>query len=178
MGHCRGEGLWPWNVAWLGFSEQRLIHMLMSGRIIQAIGEPPNPPSFDSALELSCPLWVCLLAYRLGIKVYLNLTCHLTQVILIGLPYALVLCHSFKGCAVPPSLLFHAPFLSPNRAHNVASTIFWRDKQKIAGLGREILYNIEPLNPTQHWSHWRPWGRPTSSPGVPRSHHALTCLGI
>ena len=37
----------------------------------------PTPPSFDPALELSCHLWVCLLAYRLGIKVYLNLTCHL-----------------------------------------------------------------------------------------------------
>ena len=56
-----------------------------------------------------------------------------------------MLCHSFKGCALPPSLLFHAPFLSPIRAHNVASTIFWRDNQKIAGLGREILYNIQPL---------------------------------
>jgi len=44
--------------------------MLMSERIIPAIGEPPTPPSF--ALELSCHLWVCLLVYRLGIKVYLN----------------------------------------------------------------------------------------------------------
>ena len=52
--------------------------------------------------------------------------------------YALVLCHSFKGCALPPSLPFHAHFLSSIRAHNVASTIFWRDNQKIAGLGREI----------------------------------------
>ena len=59
--------------------------------------------------------------------------------------YALVLCHSFKGCALPPSLLFHATFLSPIWAHNVAYTIFWRDNQKIAGLGREILYNIQPL---------------------------------
>ena len=51
--------------------------MLLSGRIIPTIGEPPTPPSFDSALELSCYLWVYLLAYRLGIKVYVNLTCHL-----------------------------------------------------------------------------------------------------
>ena len=51
--------------------------MLMSGRIIPAFGELPTPPSIDRALELSCHLWVCLLAYRLGIKVYLNLTCHL-----------------------------------------------------------------------------------------------------
>ena len=62
--------------------------------------------------------------------------------ILTGLCYALVLCHSFKGCDLPPSLLFHAPFLSPIWAHNVASTIFWRDNQKIARLGREIRYKI------------------------------------
>ena len=51
--------------------------MLMRGRIIPTIGESLTPPSFDGALELSCHLWVCLLAYRLGIKVYLNLTCRL-----------------------------------------------------------------------------------------------------
>ena len=51
--------------------------MLMSGKIIAAIGELPTPLSFDSALELFCHLRVCLLAYRLEIKVYLNLTCHL-----------------------------------------------------------------------------------------------------
>ena len=98
--------------------------------------------------------------------------------ILIGLHYALVLCHSFKGCALPPSLLFHAPFLSPIWAQNVASTIFWRDNQKITGLGKEILYNIQPFNATQHWSHWRPWGHPNSSLGVPGGQPALTCLGI
>ena len=98
--------------------------------------------------------------------------------ILIGLHNGLVLCHSFKGCALPPSLLFHAPFLSPIWAQNVASTIFWRDNQKITGLGKEILYNIQPFNATQHWSHWRPWGHPNSSLGVPRGQPALTCLGI
>ena len=96
--------------------------------------------------------------------------------ILIGSHYTLVLCHSFKGCALPPSLLFHALFLSPIQTHKVASTIFWRDNQKIAGLGREILYNIQPPNPTQYWSHCRLWECPNSSPGVP-GHHALTCLG-
>ena len=89
-----------------------------------------------------------------------------------------MLCHSFKGCALPPSLLFHALFLSPIQTHKVASIIFWRDNQKIAGLGREILYNIQPPNPTQYWSHWRSWGCPNSSPGFPGGHHALTCLGI
>ena len=50
--------------------------MLMSRRIIPAFGEPPTPPSFNSALEF-CHLWVYLLAYGLGVKVYSNLTCHL-----------------------------------------------------------------------------------------------------
>ena len=35
-------------------------------RIIPAIGEPPTPVSFNSALEF-CHLWVYLLVYRLGI---------------------------------------------------------------------------------------------------------------
>ena len=45
----------------------------------------------------------------------------------------------------PPSVLFYALFLSPVQAHNIASTIFWRDNQKIADLGRKILYNIQSL---------------------------------
>ena len=99
-----------------------------------------------------------------------------TQLILIGLHYTLVLGHSVKGCALPPSVLFHALCLSPIQTHKVASTIFWIDNQNIAGLGREILYNIQPPNPTQYWSHCRLWECPNSSPGVP-GHHALTCLG-
>ena len=62
------------------------------------------------------------------------MTCHLgPHLIVIGLYYALVLCHSFKSCALPPSFLFHALLLSPVQAHSVASIIFWRDNQKIAG---------------------------------------------
>ena len=64
--------------------------------------------------------------------------------ILIGLRYALVQCHSFKGCALPPSLLFHALFLSPIQAHNVTSTIFWRDNQKIVGLGTKYCIISNP----------------------------------
>ena len=48
----------------------------------------------------------------------------------------------FQRLCSAPSLLFHALFLSPIQTHKVASTIFWRDNQKLAGLGREILYNI------------------------------------
>ena len=36
---------------------------------------------------------------------------------------------------------------------------------------------LQPLNPTQYWSHWRPWGCPTPSSGVPGGRPALTCLG-
>ena len=42
----------------------------------------------------------------------------------------------------------------------------------------KLAMSYKPLNPTQHWSRWRPWGRPNSSPGVPGGHHALICLGI
>ena len=98
--------------------------------------------------------------------------------ILIGLHNGLVLCHSFKGCALPPSILFHALCLSPIQTHKVATTILWRDNQKITDLEREIFYNIHPPNPTLYWSHWRPWGHPNSSLGVPGGQPALTCLGI
>ena len=33
---------------------------------------------------------------------------------------------------------------------------------------------LQPLNLTQHWARWRPWGRPVQSWGPRRS----TCLGI
>ena len=56
-----------------------------------------------------------------------------THLISISLCYALGLSHSFKSCALPPSLLFLALLMSPVWAHNVASTIFWRDNQKTAG---------------------------------------------
>ena len=119
--------------------------------------------------------------------------------------YALALCHSFKGCALPPSLLFHALFLSPIQAHKVASTIFWRDNQKIAGLGREIsnplilpstghtgdlgdtqLQSGDPRRSTcldmprdlvlEKFSCLNLLGDPPV-PGVPGDCHALTCPG-
>ena len=105
----------------------------MSGRIIPTIGEPSTPLSFDSALELSCHMGVSF-GLEIGDQglVEFDLSSW-THLILIGLCYALVLCHYFKSCALPPFLLFHALLLSPFWAHNVASTIFWRDNQKIAG---------------------------------------------
>ena len=75
VGHCRGQVLKPWNVVWLGFAS-------WVNSYATEWENHPNPwgtthSSFDSALELSCHLWVCHLTYKLGIKVYLNLTCHL-----------------------------------------------------------------------------------------------------
>ena len=65
--------------------------------------------------------------------------------ILIGLCYVLGLCHSFKSCALPPSLLFHALFMSPIWAHNVASTIFWWDKPENSWpLGRKYCITSNP----------------------------------
>ena len=105
--------------------------MLISRRIFPTSGEPPTPQSFDSDLKLSWPLWVCHLVCRLKIKVFDLLSG--THLILISLCYALGLCHSVKSFTLPPSLLFHALFLSPIWAHDVATTIFWRNNQKIVG---------------------------------------------
>ena len=107
--------------------------MLMSGRIIPTIGEPSTPLSFDSALELSCHMGVSF-GLEIGDQglVEFDLSSW-THLILIGLCYAPGLCHSFKSCALPPSLLFHALFLSPIQTHNVASTVSWSDNQKMAG---------------------------------------------
>ena len=86
--------------------------MLMSRRIIPTIVEPPTPWSFDSASEL------CHLACRLRINVWLDLAClpSWTHLGLISLCCALGLCHSFKSCAPPSSLLFNTlpePGLGP-----------------------------------------------------------------
>ena len=107
--------------------------MLMSGRIIPTIKEPPLlgllivPWNYHGTSGVSFNLQIDdqgLVEFDLS---------SWTHLILISLCYALVLCRSFRSCALPPSLLFHVLFLSPVQAHNVASTIFWKDKQKIAG---------------------------------------------
>ena len=79
----------------------------MSGRIISTVGEAPTPLSFDSVLELSCHMGVSFIL-QIGDQglVEFDLSSW-THLILIGLCYALVLCHSFKSCAQPPFLLFH-----------------------------------------------------------------------
>ena len=114
--------------------------MLMSARTIPTIGEPSTPLSFDSALELSCHLSVSF-SLQIGDQGLVEFdSSSWTQLIFIGLCYAFVLCHSFKGCALPPSLLFHALFLSPAQAYNVASTIFWRDNQKTTGFWEVFMH--------------------------------------
>ena len=81
--------------------------MLMSGKIIPTIGEPPTPLILGSALELSCHLGVSF-SLQIGDQGLVEFdSSSWTQLILIGLCYAFVLCHSFKSCAQPPFLLFH-----------------------------------------------------------------------
>ena len=97
--------------------------MLMSGRIIPTIGEPPTPWCLGTVLA---PLGVY---FSLKIEdqglIEFDLSSW-TNLIFNQFKYALGLCHSFKSCA-------QALLLSPLQVHNVASTIFWRDNQKIAG---------------------------------------------
>ena len=81
--------------------------MLVSGRIIPTIGEPPTARSFDIDLELSFSLQI---EDQGLVEFDLSSWTHLT---LIGLCSATGLCHSFKSCALPPSTLFHALFLGP-----------------------------------------------------------------
>ena len=109
--------------------------MLMSGRIISTIGKPPTPLSLDSDLKLSCHLWVCHLAYRWwggGQGLVESDLSPWTYLILISLCYALGLCYYFKSCAMPPSLLLHALFLSHIWA-TVLPLQSWMGNQKIAG---------------------------------------------
>ena len=91
--------------------------MLLSGRIIPTIGEPPTPPPFDSVLELSCHLGVSF-SLQTGDQGLVEFDLSpWTHLILISLCYALVLCHSFKGWALPPfppvSCSFPEPHLGP-----------------------------------------------------------------
>ena len=68
-----------------------------------------------------------------------------THLILIGLCYALGLCHSFKCCALPPSLLFLALLLGPIQAHNVAFTIFSEGQPENSWtLGRKYCITSSP----------------------------------
>ena len=135
VGHLRGRvSVWrPWNVVWLVFaswvisyaneykdhsnnwgSTHSLFFWQWLGTILAPLGVSFSFQIEDQGLvEFDLPSW--------------------THLILISSCYALGLCHSFKNCALLPSLLFHALFLSPFQAHTVASTTFWRDNQKIAG---------------------------------------------
>ena len=69
--------------------------MLLSERIIPTTGEPRTPLSFDSVLELSCHLGVSF-SLQIGDQglVEFDLSSW-THLILIGLCYALGLCHFF-----------------------------------------------------------------------------------
>ena len=65
--------------------------------------------------------------------------------VLIGLHYTLVLCHSFKGCALPPSLLFHALFLSPIQTHRLPLQSFGKTTIKYLAVGGKYSIISNPL---------------------------------
>ena len=133
MGHHRGQVLWPWNMVWLVFAswvnsyadewEDHLNHWGTSHSSVSChcLGAvlPPLGMSFSLQIE-----------DQSLVESDLSPWAHL---ILISLCYVLGLCHSFKSCAIFPSLLLPALFLSPIWAHSVGSTVFWRDNQKVAG---------------------------------------------
>ena len=110
VGHYRGKVLGTWNVVWLGFA---WIRVLMSGRIIPVIGEPPTPLSFNSAISPVSVSFSLQVGDQGLVEFGLSSWTHL---ILIGLCYALVLCHSFKFCPgpyPPVSCSFPEPCPSP-----------------------------------------------------------------
>ena len=88
------------------------------------IGEPTV-----DCLGTAC-LWVCHLACRLKIMVYLNLTCHFGPIwfeSVYVMPLGYVILSKVVPCPFPSvSCSFPEPF------HNVAFTVFSRDNQKIA----------------------------------------------
>ena len=90
--------------------------MLTSGKIIPTTGEQHTLLSFDGALAQFFPPLSVSFSLQIGDQglVEFDLSSW-TYLILIGLCYALELCHSFKSCALPPSLLFHALFLIPTQ---------------------------------------------------------------
>ena len=128
VAHHRGQVLQPWNVVWLVF-----VSWLNS-----YVNEWEDHPNHWGTTHSSI-FWQWLGSVLAPLDVSFSLQTgdqglvefdlsSWTHLILISLCYALVLCHSFKTCALPPSLLFHALFLSSIQAHNL-----WRDNQKIAG---------------------------------------------
>ena len=134
VGLCRGQVQRPWNVVWLVFSSW-----------VISYANEWDDHSNSCGTTHSSVFWQCLGTVLVPLGVSFSLQTEdqgllefdlssLIHFILISLCYALGLCHFFKSCTLSPSLLFHALFLSPVQAYNVASTIFWRDNQKTAGL--------------------------------------------
>ena len=92
------------------------------GRDFQELGHHPLFGLLWSASELSSFLWGCHLAYGNPLQCVYNEAQGLPGVEssnildLVGsnqyMSYPQRLCHSFKGCALPPFLLFHLGLLA------------------------------------------------------------------
>ena len=135
---------WPWNVLWLVFASWVISH---------ANEWEYHSDNWGTTHSSVFWQWLGTVLAHLNVSFSLQVEnkglvefglSSWTHLILIGLCHALVLRHSFKSCALPPSLLFCALFLSPVQPHSVASTIFWRDNQKTAGSwdGNTVKYPI------------------------------------
>ena len=88
----------------------------------------------------------------------------------------------------PVSCSFPEPLPDPQGFYNLLE----RQPENSWPWEGNTLFNIQPPNPTQYWSHWRSWGCPNSSLGGPRRSsrldlsrdrslkccHASTCSGI
>ena len=132
--HLRGRVRWPWNVVWLVFENWVILH-----------ANEWEDHSNNWGTTHSLAFWHCLgtVLVSLGVSfsLYIENQCLVEFDLSVSLdpfyfswfilcPWAMAF---FQKLCPTPSLLFHALFLSPVWAHNVASTIFWRDNQKIAG---------------------------------------------
>ena len=134
VGLCRGQMLQPRNVVWLVFAS-------WVSPYANEWEDHPNywgttHSSIFGTLNLPCHLWVSL-SLQIGDQglVEFDLSSW-THLILIGLCYALGLYHCFKNCALPPSLLFHALFLSPSRPTMLPLQSSGGTTRKYLALGR------------------------------------------
>ena len=84
----------------------------------------------------------------------------------------------FKGCALPPSLLFHALFLSPIQTHRLPLQSFGKTTIKYLAVGGKYSIISHPLI-LPNTGHTGDLGdAQTPVWGIPGGHHALTCSGI
>ena len=166
----------------------------MSERIISVTGEPPTPPSFD-LVPWSCPATsgcVCwLIDWGLRFTwIWLAILDPIDFNWFTLYPCAMSFFQRLCSAPFPPvSCSFPEPHPDPQ---GCLYNLLERQPENSWPWEGNTLFNIQPPNPTQYWSHWRSWGCPNSSMGNPRRSsrldlprdwsskgcHASTCSGI